>query len=533
MAVSDFRHPQEVQRLKALQNVKLLNMVLNVFNKAYANITSFATVAERNYPVTAYTEPRLYRLYHGAKEKLGVTEDIPIYLRFDYAIAAETIGTDGDCAIIVNSCCLEELTDNELMAILARELGHIFYHHVKYINIIRFFDDLTQKLSGIAETAVLTTKNVLLEWMRCAEYTADRAAAIATGTVEAPCMAILKAMGAIPEHPQIDLDLRETVSEMLPPFPEEALGKVGQIAFQNIMSALNVPFGRLRVKELWDWSRSEVCRQKFAHIYFSNSWTFGLERYSDPLLLYSKAERILTKSPEEALALLHRAARCGSPAAMSSLGKIYLKGKLVTKDAGQAVRYLQLAVAAKYPAAYTQLGECYLNGIPEACQQNKDMGYRLIRCGRDKGDGNAQIHLLKYKHPAYSVTKCVEDTVKTKHKSGGKRDYYVLMGKQGDARKWYDYLDIPNDEKMLVLAVNQAYPGQYLAICASGIYYLTDKTLPQYCAWETLKRQNVAVKESFGRTDLMVGDRLLYSSDESTVGQTVIPLIEQIWKRLQ
>ena len=277
MRVSDFRHPQEVQRLNALQSVKVLNLILNIFNKAYANITSFATVSERNYPVTAFTQPRLHRLYRTAKDKLGVTEEIPVYLKFDYAISAETIGTDGDCAIILSNCCLEELTDDELLAILARELGHIAYKHVKYINIICFFDDLTQKLSGIAETAILTTKNILIEWLRCAEYTADRAAAVVVGSVEPPCMAIAKAMGAVDDYPQISFSVKQLVSEPIPTFPGDGLGKVGQIAFQNIMTQVNVPFGMLRMRELWDWSRSDECRTSFAHIYDSNSSAFGLE----------------------------------------------------------------------------------------------------------------------------------------------------------------------------------------------------------------------------------------------------------------
>ncbi len=532
MTVSDFRHPQEIQRLNALQSVKVLNLILNIFNKAYANITSFATLAERNYPVTAATEPRLYRLYCAAREKLGVAEEIPLYLKFEYAIAAETIGTDGDCAIIVSNCCLETLSDNELLALLARELGHIVYQHVKYINIIRFFDDLTQKLSGIAETAIVTTKNILIEWLRCAEYTADRAAAIAVGSVEAPCMTILKAMGAVEDYPQLNFDLKQFVSEPLPSFPKESLGKVGQIAFQNIMSQVNVPFGTLRVRELWEWSRSNACRQSFAHIYFSNSWTFGLENQSDSGLLYSKAERMLRKSPEESLALLHRSARCGSPAAMHALAKIYLDGKLVTKDAAQAMRYLQFAVAAKYSVAYTQLGICYLKGVPEVLPQNTDMGYRFIRCGRDKGDPDAQKYLLQYKQPPYTTIKCVEETVKCFSGGEAKPNYYILVGKQADAQKWRDYLDIPRDEKFFILAVNQVYLGQYVAICSSGIYFLTEKTLPQYCSWDTLKAQALTRKELFGRIDLTSGEKLLYSCDEDTVGQSVIPLLETLRKKL-
>lgn len=529
MMVSDFRHPQEVQRLNALQSVKVLNLILNIFNKAYANITSFATVSERNYPVTACTQPRLHRLYRTAKDKLGVTEEIPVYLKFDYAISAETIGTDGDCAIIVSNCCLETLTDDELLAILARELGHIAYKHVKYINIIRFFDDLTQKLSGIAETAILTTKNILIEWLRCAEYTADRAAAVAVGSVEPPCMAIAKAMGAVDDYPQISFSVKQLVSEPIPLFPGDGLGKVGQIAFQNIMTQVNVPFGMLRVRELWDWSRSDECRASFAHIYYSNSCAFGLESQSDPVLLYSKAEMMLKKSPTDGLPLLHRAAQCGSPAAMCSLGKVYLEGKLVAKDSAQAMRYLQRAVAAKYPAAYTQLGICYLNGVAEVCPQNRDQGYRLLRCARDKADSNAQHYLLQYKQPSYTVAKSVEDAVKN-IAGKTKPDYYVLLGAKTDSRQWYDFLDIPKSEKLLVLAVNQLYPDQYLAVCSSGVYYLTEKTLPQYRSWETIRQENMTQNKNHGRIDLMSGDCLLYSCDETDAGKTVVPLLEAIRK---
>lgn len=526
--VSDYRHPQEVQRLNALQDAKMLSRLLNVFNKAYASITSFATVSERNFPVTAYTLPRLHRLYCTAKDRLGVTEDIPVYLEFDYAISARTIGTDGDCAIIVSNCCLEVLTDDELLAILARELGHIACKHIKYINIIRFFDDLTQKLTGIAETVILTTKNILIEWLRCAEYTADRAAAITVGSVEPPCMAIAKAMGAVDDHPKIRFCVKQLVSETSASLPGNGLGEVGQIAFQNIMSQVNVPFGMLRMRELWEWSSSDICRDFFAHVYYSNSYTFGLENQSDPVLLYRKAETLLKKGSVDALPLLHRAARCSSPAAMCALGKVYLEGKLTAKDGSQAMRYLKRAVAAKYPAAYTQLGICYLNGVAEVCPQNKEQGYRLLRCARDKADADAQHYLLRDKQPSFVATKSVEEIVRT-YAGRSSPDYYVLLGSKMDSGKWYDFLDIPRIEKMLVLAVNQVYPDQYLAVCSSGVYYLTEKTLPQYRSWETLRQETMAQNKNYGRIDLISGDCLLYSCEEAAAGRSVIPVLEAIW----
>ena len=79
--------------------------------------------------------------------------------------------------------------------------------------------------------------------------------------------------------------------------------------------------------------------------------------------------------------------------------------------------------------------------------------------------------------------------------------------------------------------VNQEYTGQYAAICSSGIYFLSGKTLPWYCSWETLKQKDLTRKESYGRMDLLSGEELLYSCDKNTANRSVIPLLETILKR--
>lgn len=75
---NDFQHEKEGTALRALRNNVLINRILDIFHTIYADVTAFAELPGRNFPVTEKTEPALFELYRTAAERLGVSAEVPV-----------------------------------------------------------------------------------------------------------------------------------------------------------------------------------------------------------------------------------------------------------------------------------------------------------------------------------------------------------------------------------------------------------------------------------------------------------------------
>ena len=163
---AQFQHEEEKERLKALTGSVGFRKLLDLFHQVYGDLTSFARLPGRNFPVTAGTEPDLYELYQTAAERLQMKPDVPVYLSFDHSLGAETVGTDGNCAIVLTSECVDRFSSEQLLAVFGHELTHIRYGHVCFLNIERLSDDLLARIPLAGGLAAEALKTLLLKWKR-------------------------------------------------------------------------------------------------------------------------------------------------------------------------------------------------------------------------------------------------------------------------------------------------------------------------------------------------------------------------------
>jgi Zn-dependent protease with chaperone function len=89
--------------------------------------------------------------------------------------------------IVLNSALLERLTDEEVLAVVAHEVGHIHAEHVLYITAARLIELAANAAIVAAPLAMLikqlltlTMRYALLAWARRAELSCDRAALLVT-----------------------------------------------------------------------------------------------------------------------------------------------------------------------------------------------------------------------------------------------------------------------------------------------------------------------------------------------------------------
>ena len=105
-------------------------------------------------------------------------------------------------------------------------------------------------------------------------------------------------------------------------------------------------------------------------------------------LLYSVGEN---KDVPKGLTLLHKAAGCGSLAAIYRLGRIYLQGTIVPKNELEAFNYLQLAMNNGSIPAKVALGCFYRDGI--VVNRSRKTAYDFFVSAATKGNGDAFYHL--------------------------------------------------------------------------------------------------------------------------------------------
>lgn len=171
--------------------------------------------------VTDQQFPRAHAALRKACEALHL-EVPPLYAAPSTSrIAAQTLGTDDDPYIVVNSGALERLDDIELLAILGNELGHIQNNHVVYATALHYLThDSTMFVRWIVKPAVLA----LQAWSRRAEITCDRAALLCTHDLDATLRAIIK-QGLGADQP---INIEEYLRDL--PDPRKGIGRFAELA---------------------------------------------------------------------------------------------------------------------------------------------------------------------------------------------------------------------------------------------------------------------------------------------------------------
>lgn len=246
----EFVHPGEETAWNALLKNQIFQTVVDIFQSLHTDLTAFGAMKGRNFLVTENTMPDIYRLYQTAAKKLAVEELPPLYVQMDYAIKIQTVGTDGDCAIMINSACLEECSEDQLLALFGQELTHIRYDHLRILNMDGMLDAILTKIPWVGSAASQTLKTLLMQWKEYAYYTADRGAAIAAGGKLAVFQNLSMAMGKKLTPCEIESLLSEYGNtEHL----SAEQGAAAKVVLQLMINSIALPFGLWRIQELSAW----------------------------------------------------------------------------------------------------------------------------------------------------------------------------------------------------------------------------------------------------------------------------------------
>lgn len=136
--------------------------------------------------------PAVYGQAVLAARVLGMTHMPDVYVAGDRMWDALTYGSDRSAFIIIGTALLTNFKDDDLLFVLAREMGHVRAGHALWKTVIRFLLGDTGPRKGFMQSGVLACLDPahlvegalempLLAWARQAEITADRAGMLALG----------------------------------------------------------------------------------------------------------------------------------------------------------------------------------------------------------------------------------------------------------------------------------------------------------------------------------------------------------------
>jgi Zn-dependent protease with chaperone function len=208
--------------------------------------------------VTPKQCPDLYAKLQIACTTLGV--DMPeLFVQQNPVANAFTGGVERP-VIVLYSQLIERLTDEEVLAVVAHEVGHIHAEHVLYLTAARLIEFLAKSavlasplVPIVKEILTLTMRSALLAWARRAELSCDRAALLITQDAHVIGRTMMKLAGGTFAS-KIDYEqFLQQARDFQKNYDEKALDRFWA---DVITSGLSHPFPVWRVSEILQWVES-------------------------------------------------------------------------------------------------------------------------------------------------------------------------------------------------------------------------------------------------------------------------------------
>ena len=254
LRADQFRHPLDLQATTALRNLPGLDVAVRSLLGSVAedffylnNIASSVLVGEKQLP-------QLHKLLREACKVLDL--DPPeLYVQQNPAPNAYTFAMRGKKPFMVlHTSLIEILTPEEIQAVMAHELGHLKCEHGVYLTMANIIVLGANLLPLWGSMIAQSLQERMLEWLRCAEFSCDRAALLVAQDPKVVMSVLMKLAGGSPTlAPQLNLDAFIDQARAYEQVTTTDLGKMLQAAQTQQLSH---PVPVLRAKEIDRWAKN-------------------------------------------------------------------------------------------------------------------------------------------------------------------------------------------------------------------------------------------------------------------------------------
>ncbi len=244
-----WEHPADRAALAALRKVPGLDLLLQKLIGAtterslrLVSLASAVRVTERQFP-------KVNILFNEACGILDAPQKPELFVSQSPFLNAGAIGVERPF-IVLNSSLLDTLSEEELLAVMAHELGHCLSGHVLYKTVLQILLRLSIYAANIplGGASILAIILALKEWDRKSELTADRAELLVTQDPNVSYSLLMKMAGG---RQIAQMDFNEF-------FLQAAEYEQGGTVLDSVFKLLNLagqshPFPVLRLTELKTW----------------------------------------------------------------------------------------------------------------------------------------------------------------------------------------------------------------------------------------------------------------------------------------
>ncbi|XP_006356020.1 uncharacterized protein [Solanum tuberosum] len=254
----DFRHPLDRQNTLLLRAIPGLNDI----GKALLGTVSEQIMLLENIGTSVLVSenqlPELHYLVVEAARILNI-EAPDLYIRQSPVPNAYTLAVSGKKPfVVVHTSLVELLSQKELQAVLAHELGHLKCDHGVWLTFANILTLGAYTVPGVGSLIAQRLEEQLLRWLRAAELTCDRAALLVAQDPKVVVSVLMKLAGGCPSlSDQLNVD---AFLEQARSYDKASSSPVGWYIRNAQTRQLSHPLPVLRAREIDEWSRSQEYR---------------------------------------------------------------------------------------------------------------------------------------------------------------------------------------------------------------------------------------------------------------------------------
>ncbi|MEA5535308.1 M48 family metallopeptidase [Crocosphaera sp. XPORK-15E] len=255
LKADDFRHPLDLQATTALKQLPGLDMMVRSLLGSVAEQFFYLNNIASSILVSQQQLPHLHNLLLEACRILDL-EPPQLYLQQNPVPNAYTFAMQGKQPfMVIHTSLVEMLTPQEIQGVMAHELGHLKCEHGVYLTLANLMVLGASLLPTWGGAIAQSLQGQMLEWLRCAEFSCDRAALLATQDPKVVMSILMKLAGGSPTlAPQLNLD---AFIQQARDYEAISNTVLGEMLKQAQTEQLTHPVPVLRAKEIDRWASSQ------------------------------------------------------------------------------------------------------------------------------------------------------------------------------------------------------------------------------------------------------------------------------------
>jgi len=275
-----FQHKADLEAMEAVKKVPMAATIIRKVNELWTEKFFYTSTIGDDLKLGPRQLPRVWEMFREAAAVLDVKELPDLYLNTSYEVNAFAFGMK-KYTIVLCSGLVDLLDDDELMAVLGHELGHVKCEHALYKTLAAIVantgGDVLTSFFGVTQLVMLPIQAALFAWSRKAELSCDRAALLATQSPEASARALAKLGGGGLRKRTDPLDL-DAVCEQAKEYErlDDSILLKGMSLYQSWHKTH--PYPIFRAKALLEWSKGEEYTKILDGDYLTHAGAAALRR---------------------------------------------------------------------------------------------------------------------------------------------------------------------------------------------------------------------------------------------------------------